>query len=440
MVLVLGFRFLNMQNNLNDQITEYDSNDRNASLKLIDWFDIKTIKKAKVLVVGAGAIGNEVLKNLALLGIGNIFIFDRDKIEISNLSRSILFRASDKDEFKAEVAARAVKNINPDTKPRWLNGDIRFDLGLGFINRMDVVIAGFDNVEARQVINRKCWEANCPWIEAGINVFDGQVAVYYPQKSACYDCNRNSQNAAKNPTSEYRVIKEGIDRSNSCEPIQKRYVEEGKVPTTPTMASIVAGVQVQEALKIISYKNWKTRNLINKKFTFDGTNGETMIHELAEYKACDIHQSTIKAKEVIKIPEVSTKTTVKEFVSIIRDKFGKNSTISLDFDLVVEMKCECGKIKPVLQPLDKNFREDFECEECGWSPEFWDPSVFRITTKLANFGNYEFGERFLNSTLAEISVPAFEWIEIYSTTQKRNFIIEISGDEKVNYGFNAIRN
>ena len=82
--------------------TELDfQNDRDATLKLIDWFNISRIQSAKVLVVGAGAIGNEVLKNLALLGIGNIFIFDRDTIEMSNLSRSILYRASDSGRPKA---------------------------------------------------------------------------------------------------------------------------------------------------------------------------------------------------------------------------------------------------------------------------------------------------------------------------------------------------
>ena len=69
--------------------------DRDASLKLIDWFDIERVRSARILVIGAGAIGNEVLKNLALLGIGHVFIYDKDTIDMSNLSRSVLFRASD---------------------------------------------------------------------------------------------------------------------------------------------------------------------------------------------------------------------------------------------------------------------------------------------------------------------------------------------------------
>src|SRR5689334_21050060 len=113
--------------------------DRDATLRLIKWFSIDTVRAAKILVVGAGAIGNEVLKNLALLGVGNIFIIDRDKIEISNLSRSVLYRESDCDQYKALVAARATRELNPSINARWRVGDISFDLGLGFIRRMDVV-------------------------------------------------------------------------------------------------------------------------------------------------------------------------------------------------------------------------------------------------------------------------------------------------------------
>src|SRR5678815_19513 len=91
-------------------------NDRDATLKLIDWFDIERVRSAKVLVIGAGAIGNEVLKNLALLGIGHIFIFDRDTIEMSNLSRSVLYRAADSGKDKAETAAKAVCALNPNVK------------------------------------------------------------------------------------------------------------------------------------------------------------------------------------------------------------------------------------------------------------------------------------------------------------------------------------
>jgi adenylyltransferase/sulfurtransferase len=66
------------------------------------------------LVIGAGALGNEIIKNLALTGIGNILLVDFDQIEPSNLSRSILFRETDRGRYKADVAAERAREIFPD--------------------------------------------------------------------------------------------------------------------------------------------------------------------------------------------------------------------------------------------------------------------------------------------------------------------------------------
>ena len=92
------------------------SDDRYDRLRLIAWWDQEKLRRAKVLVVGAGALGNEVLKNLALLGIGRVWIVDFDAIEDTNLTRSVLFRSRDRGRNKAVAAADAVRDINPDTR------------------------------------------------------------------------------------------------------------------------------------------------------------------------------------------------------------------------------------------------------------------------------------------------------------------------------------
>jgi len=101
------------------------------------------------MVIGAGALGNEVIKNLALMGVGYIFILDFDKIEAANLSRSVLFREADNNRSKAEIAAARAKSINPQVHVQYLNGDVTTQLGLGIIRRMDAVIGCLDNREAR---------------------------------------------------------------------------------------------------------------------------------------------------------------------------------------------------------------------------------------------------------------------------------------------------
>ena len=111
-------------------------------MRLIPWWDQEKTGAAQVMVVGAGALGNEILKNLALLGIGRIYVVDFDNIENSNLSRSVLYRERDEGSSKAEIAARAVEEINPDCRVIWINGNVAWDVGLGLFRRMNVVIGG----------------------------------------------------------------------------------------------------------------------------------------------------------------------------------------------------------------------------------------------------------------------------------------------------------
>src|SRR5688572_3734677 len=87
--------------------------DRFSRFRLIGWWDQERLSRARVLVIGAGALGNEILKNLALLGVGNVFIADLDRVANSNLSRSVLFREQDCGQPKVEVAAERTREIYP---------------------------------------------------------------------------------------------------------------------------------------------------------------------------------------------------------------------------------------------------------------------------------------------------------------------------------------
>ena len=113
-----------------DETLVIDDDDRYSRLRLIAWWDQDKLANAKILVVGAGALGNEVLKNLALLGVGNVYVVDFDKIEESNLTRSVLFRSRDCGRSKAEAAAEALRDMNPDTRVVPMLANIITDVGL----------------------------------------------------------------------------------------------------------------------------------------------------------------------------------------------------------------------------------------------------------------------------------------------------------------------
>ena len=90
--------------------------DRFDRLRRIEGWDPEKLARAKVMVVGAGALGNEILKNLALVGVGHILVVDSDNIDTTNLTRSPLFRPGDVGHSKAVVAAEEVREIWPDAR------------------------------------------------------------------------------------------------------------------------------------------------------------------------------------------------------------------------------------------------------------------------------------------------------------------------------------
>ena len=221
------------------EIHRIDDDDRYASLRLIPWWRQDKLAAARVLVVGAGALGNEVVKNLALMGVGTVLIIDMDTIEPSNLSRSVLFRASDGGKPKAEVAAARAREINPEVRFVPIVGNVIDDLGLGVFRDVDVVIGCLDNREARLWVNRQCWKVGTPWVDSGIQEIQGVVKVFVPPDSACYECAMTAR--------DYQLL----NVRYSCPMLRRDEILAGKVPTAPTIASMMAALEVQEALKLI---------------------------------------------------------------------------------------------------------------------------------------------------------------------------------------------
>lgn len=216
-----------------------DEEDRYARFRLISWWRQERLAEARVLVVGAGALGNEVLKNIALLGIGHIYLIDYDDVEDSNLTRSVLYRQADRGRKKAEVAAERIREMNPDVKVHPVQGNLIYDVGLGVFKSMDLVFGCLDNREARLWTNRFCWKVGTPWVDAGIQEISGVVKVFLPPDSACYECGMTE--------TDYKLI----NLKYSCPLLRHEDIQAGKVPTAPTISSIAAGLQVQEGLKIL---------------------------------------------------------------------------------------------------------------------------------------------------------------------------------------------
>jgi adenylyltransferase/sulfurtransferase len=130
------------------QLDPSGDEDRFARFRLISWWDQEKLSRARALVIGAGALGNEILKNLALLGVGNVFVTDLDVVANSNLSRSVLYRGADCGRPKVEVAAERTRDLYPEIRVQPFHGNAIYDLGLGLFRWADVILGGLDNREA----------------------------------------------------------------------------------------------------------------------------------------------------------------------------------------------------------------------------------------------------------------------------------------------------
>ncbi len=372
------------------------SKDRLGTFEFISWWDREKVQNAKVMVIGAGALGNEVIKNLALMGIGHIFIVDFDKIEAANLSRSVLFRESDNNRSKAEIAAARAKSINPDIHVQHLNGDITTKLGLGIFRRMDVVIGCLDNREARLAVNRFCYWMNKPWVDGAIQELLGLVRVFVPGQGACYECTLTEQ-AIRDLSLRY-----------SCPLLARQNILLGKVPTTPTIASIIGAMQSQEALKLINSMPIEPGKVTH----FNGMVNEMHTTAYSPREDCESHWTY---GEITELPARVERTTLDDLLRIACADLGLNAVIELDQELVTKLECvQCHTVDEVLRPLSEVTFESGHCPTCG---ELREATMTHLITGE---------ETFLHRTLASVGVPPLHIIRAHNGVEYRFY--ELTGN------------
>lgn len=360
------------------KLSEPAVDDRFSRFRLIGWWDQSKLSAARVLLIGAGAIGNEVLKNLALLGIGNVFVADLDTIENSNLSRSILFRAADAGRSKAVVAAERARDIYPDMQVEAFHGNCVYDLGLGVYRWADVIIGGLDNREARVAINRSAARAGKIWIDGAIERLDGVARVFDPACGPCYECTMND--------TDWKML----EARRSCALLTRDEMEQGKVPTTPTTASVIAGIQCQEAVKLLHGLDV----LAGQGFVFEGTSHQSYVVSYSRKEDCPSHDPY---EPIEALPERVSETTLTEMLARVRRDLGPAAVIEFNADLLAKLECPaCGDEETVLKSLGQVGVREGKCPRCGADRV---PHTFHTVNG---------SESFLERTLGSIGVPAWD--------------------------------
>lgn len=379
---------------------------------LLSWFKQDKVRNAKVLVVGAGALGNEVIKNLTLFGVGTIFVCDFDRIELSNLTRSVLFREKDAYEhsYKAEVAAKRAMEINPQIKVIPIVGNLFSEVGLGTYKDVDVVIGCLDSRIARYLLNRLCMRVGKTWIDGSIENMTGVVKVYSPGIN-CYECNLSRE--------EFN----NIMLRTGCADVVRAQTSAGRVATTPISASIVGAMQAQEAMKIIHTSDGEPtpfKTLSGKMWRFEGMTNTINMYKYSSWKNnCPAHE---RWTEIIQCDELSAEMKVKE----VLEKLKKILNVS-----VVEINMRNNKFidKIISDRPEKEFVlhiPESKLEDTIQSNEELRKLSYRTIFHKCFYENIDERFPYMELSLIEIGIPRYDIIQV--STDKGLKYVELSKD------------
>lgn len=369
-----------------------DEADRYSRLRLISWWRQDRLAAARVLVVGAGALGNEVLKNLALLGVGHVVVIDLDNVEPSNLSRSVLFRAEDGGLPKAEVAARRAREINPDITVVPIRGDVITTLGLGWFQDADVVIGCLDNREARLWVNRQCWKVGTPWVDAGIQEIQGVVKVFVPPDSACYECAMTER--------DYQLL----NLHYSCPLLRRDEILAGKVPTAPTIASMMAALEVQEALKLLHGLPVEAGSAL----VFNGVTNQFYTTRLPFRDDCLSHETYPEPTPL----RLSYAAPASALFAAARHTVEGALTLGLDRDLVAGVECpRCGWQKEFFRPRSRVSQAEAVCPSCR------EPGQPELVSHV------EEDSPLAGRPLADLGIPSYDIVRVDGASESGFFLL-----------------
>lgn len=353
-----------------DALSKQEKKLFDRQLRLPGW-NQKILKDSTVLIVGVGGLGVEIAKNLAMVGVGHLILVDMDTIEYSNLNRQILFIGAPEGSYKAEMAARKLKEINPFIKVTFFNKYVQ-DIDPEIFQQSDLYIAGLDNVKARLEMNRRAIHNNRPLIDAGTAAFNGHVYTVFPGDNACLDCDpmrereedvlgactlvgrprkpihcvlqaeqKFEEEHGRKPDPESdREMQWTLNTSNEILiehfPDEPKFSLDGIIklvdahePTVITINAVMASIQSQEAIKILhhlkSAEHQKLGTLQKSYMIYNGLTGNWFKIEKPKNPKCEMCGNNaiplfkIKVKSTVSLMKVIEKIIEKKSLAIDPD-------------------------------------------------------------------------------------------------------------------------
>jgi len=307
---------------------ELDRYSRQVMLEEIGYQGQLKLKQSKVCVVGVGGLGNPITTRLAAMGIGRIRIVDRDIIELSNLHRQTMFNEDDVGQVKVETAAKKLRKLNPDIIIEELPVSVNDYTAFDVVDGCDVVIDALDSVNARYSLNKACIEKKIPFVTGAAVGVTGQSFTILPNETACYHCLFPALDEDSMPTCSI----EGVH---------------------PSILSIIGGIEVSEAVKIITGKEPSLKDRVlhvdleNLIFNF------TKVARVQECSVCGSGKKEVKPKEELILEELCGRNRGMRTFSVT-----PTYPVALNVDEITFIAKEKGFIVENLGDLGLSIRTD----------------------------------------------------------------------------------
>lgn len=241
-----------------EQLLRYS---RQIMLPQIDVSGQQALLAAKVLIIGAGGLGCPAAIYLAAAGIGQISLYDHDRVDLSNLQRQIAHGTEDIGTDKVISTQATLKKINPETRVFAHAVKLEGKLMEEAVQQADVVVDCCDNFTTRFAVNRACVHYQKPLVSGAAIRFEGQVSVFTPGRddSPCYRC----------------LYADSGDEAQTC-------ASNGVISP---ITGLVGSIQALEALKLVMDID---RVLVGRLLVIDGLNMEFHSMRLPRNPNCPV--------------------------------------------------------------------------------------------------------------------------------------------------------
>ncbi|MBN1552993.1 ThiF family adenylyltransferase [bacterium] len=416
--------------------------DRYSRLLAIPDYPADKVINSLIIVGGVGALGNELVKNLCLLGFRHIFVVDLDRVEPSNLTRSVLFREADCGQPKVAAAAKGGKEINKETNFYIHDGDIA-DVGLGVFRRASLIFSDFDDLYPRYIINAVATKLGKVWIDAylGFKPYGGGVAVYdgADARAPCYVCHTGIQT--------YRETFNTVQDREGCQVKERDRTKQGFLPTTPTTCSVIAGLQAQAGLHYLLMGNSPDNQWLSKLFHLDILTVTSRIEKSVTRSKCPFHPPAdrIISDNFVSLNGHNSSTTrLSELFQIARENFPiqKSNAIYLQLSrqMVLYESCmtcqrEIERFQSVVSIVrDRKKGRIALCPYCGSETLSFHP-LYGVTTLLDE------SMPFQSYSLKQLGLPSLDILTILEEKEDdyMYYFLEMNGDcVKILPGFSSV--